>query len=848
MPTFKWTFRADDAGASKAMREFAASVKAAEASTDQASRKMTTDLDRVAGAAKRTQSSGLGGGIRNVAEATLTSGVSPLTTLQSAALSQFGGAQQVLAGVGTAALVAGAGVAAAGVAVAKFGTDSVRAFSDAAGAVDSFQDVTGGAAEQASVFVAAAQQLGVSSDALGGSVAKMLKSVNTNEGALREYGATVVRTAAGNVDAVGTFQSIAVAFASLTDPAKRAELASLAFGKGWTSIIDVLERGGPELDRFFKSASQHAPIFNQKDLADAVQLQQKTSELSQEWERFKVTAGKKTVPLFTNFVANVTDFVGWITQAGDATDNMTDKERAAAQSMFDNYMPAVEESTAATVTFTSALYSVADAYATAGQAWLTGLGSIGSETAGITAADDYESALSSLDSVFEDAAASQQDFADTAAKSGQQIGDAQRAVEDALGGVGEALAGVAEAQQAYEKVVADSTREVAQAQAEYAKTAVEAQRSIADVDERSAERIVNAQEQVADARRRAADAAVSSVRRISDAEQAVRDASVAALRDSDPYAANRRREEAEQSLARAKEDSAHDQQEAALNVGRSERDLADAHVQAARDREDAARQAAERIADAEQRISDANRQAADQITQAQKRIVDAEDQVIKAHERVDEANMRLARTTDEAGAANTRAAAKVSSHRVTQQQYDQAVQKTIDATPGYIMSMAQRGVPLDEINRKLQGGADKLKDQGRQLGVNTQLADIYASHANNAALQVLRMTAATYELFAALQRESKRLNVDAGIIAGDAGSLGLDLDRALRRDSGGPLPPGLSTVLNQTGGTEWVLTPSQVNALAGSGAGGGTTVVVQGSLITERDLASILADMKRKGF
>lgn len=851
MPTFKWTFAADDAGASKAMKEFAASVKAAEAATDSGAKKMSADLEKVAAAAAKSQksiSSATTGGLSK----TLSQGVGSLVASNSSLggniLGQFGGTEALLGGVSAGAAVATAGLAVAGAAVVKFGVDSVHAFTSAAASVDKFQDVAGGTAEQASVFVGAAQQLGVSTDALSASVGKMLKGVNANEVALRSYGATVVRTASGNVDSVATFESIARAYANTEDPAKRAELGALAFGRGYAGIIDILERGGPVLDSFFRSAAAHAPMFHNQDLQAAVDLQRQTVELGQEWTKFKVNVGEKITPPLTDVLKDLTDFgvkIGeadakWTSFAKDVTEKKAgdpwyvtglkefnklleaavagqsgegplakqNKEMVRAKAVTDDaksatlanyqatglYYTALRQATggqddlAIGSTFTTGkLYQVADAFSAAAKAASGAFTS--AQIEGIAATDDYESALSALDSTFDQAGQDQQSYADTSSKSAEQIADAQDSVTQALQGV-------------------------ADAQADYQKAVLDAQQSVADVEESSSKRIVDAQNAVTDARKRAQDQAVSSARRVEDATQAVRDAETAALRDNNPYDASRKREDAELGLKRALEDSANDQQDSAKGIGDAQTNLADTEQQAAKDR------------------TRAQQQAADQIASAQKRIQDANDQVA-------EANKRLARSTDEAGAANDRAAAKVSAHTVTQQQYDQAVQKSMDATPAYILDQINRGVPMDQINTKLQTGVDKLRAQGRELGLNTQLADIYGTHLDDAALKVL-------ELGASINYSARQLGVDPGILAGDAASAGLDLDKAFgiaeSHDTGGWLRPGVSLVKNLTGVPERVLSPSEMAA-----TGGNTTINI-GHVLDARGLASLLADLNRQGY
>lgn len=186
------------------------------------------------------------------------------TTRTSKALQSMG-----LSGkVSGQALAAGvtAGVATAGAAIAAFAIKSVGHFNETAQSVRAFQRVTGQSAEDASHFVAAFDDMGVSAEQASSSMFKLSKNISTGGKALTDLGIGIEHTANGSTDLQGTFLNIADAVSKTSDPAKRAEIAFAAFGKSGAALLPILEKGKKGIEELFKNSDLN---FSQAQLDSA---------------------------------------------------------------------------------------------------------------------------------------------------------------------------------------------------------------------------------------------------------------------------------------------------------------------------------------------------------------------------------------------------------------------------------------------------------------------------------------------------------------------------------------------------------------------------------------------------
>lgn len=890
MPTFRWTFAADDKGVAKMMRDTAAAVKQAEAATGSAGAKMSADLDKVTAAAERTAKSGktlsegfAGGLTKSLSQEFQSLAPASVSNISS----QFGGVGAAFGGITAGAAAATAGIAVAGAAAVKFGVDSIKSFESSALAVRHFQEIAGGSAEQASVLVGASKALGVSSADLALGFSRLEKNIGTNEQKFAAWGITVKKNADGTTDMIGTFENAAAALTAIQDPEQRGIEGNALFGRSWANMADIITQSGSVLDSALASAAAHAPIFNQKDLADAQKLREETVALSQEWDKLKVKTAEKLIPFlereieglqnlgrevgnvhsqYDSFTASLTQKKpddNWLTQGlknvnellsatlgggpgagksvsdlGDAASGAANKISNAAFSagiahneftkLSDPVPPDAirrlgDESLITAGKLTSAATSAGEVVS-AIQGLASGTSVQTTGTAGWGNAIDAANA--SLNQGSADAAA----YADAQTQGARQIASAEKSVTDAI-------ASVADAQDSLAKASVAAARSIADAENGYLKAVDDAARKVADVEDASSKRIVDAQQKVTDARHQAAEAAVGSARRVEDATQALRDAEINALRETNPYDAQRKREDAILQLTRAQEDAAKQQSDSADTVSRAQQGLADTQVQASTDRADAERQAADSIATAQQRVVDAHNQAADQIEAAQKRVLDA-------GAKVSEANGRLQQTTDDVAASLEKAATKADGHAVSLQGAQTQAQAVVDASPAFVLAMQARGVSLEDINTALAGGKTAIENLGTAFGIPKPVIDDMIAQLDQVLIRVLAirdMTKNSYDWWAALVR-----SVPAGVTAeqavADAGWSGGQLKPT--HDSGGWLPMGVSLAVNKTGRPERVLSPAEMD---GMGGGGGNVINI-GHVLDARGLAALLVDLERRGY
>lgn len=234
-----------------------------------------------------------------------------------------GALSKLTASAGGASGALGLGVVgaagAAAVAIGSFVAGGVGKFVELADEVRDFARASGASAEEASRFVAVADDMGIASDALSGAMFKLGKTAGTNSDFLSKYGVEVARNAEGSIDLTETTLNIADAFSTTKDPAKRAELAMAAFGKRGQELIPILEQGRKGLEEFFEGAEGNRQILSQEDLDRARELELGMDALGDAVDGLQRGLGSELVPVLAD-VANGAAKV--ITAADDLTERV----------------------------------------------------------------------------------------------------------------------------------------------------------------------------------------------------------------------------------------------------------------------------------------------------------------------------------------------------------------------------------------------------------------------------------------------------------------------------------------------------------------------------------------------
>lgn len=205
--------------------------------------------------------------------------------------------------------------AAAG-AVAKFATDSMAAFGELGAQVEKFSEVAGVANDEASRWVAVADDYGVSAETLSGAVGKLGKTLGANADALSAYGVEVAKTKDGATDLSQTTLNVVDAYNKTTDPAKKAALATAAFGKSYQALIPLIDEGSASIKASFDDVSK-AQLFDPAKVKEAKDYRLAMDDLHDAVRDLQLELGRELIPVLVQTSHAVTDVTGPLTDLID---------------------------------------------------------------------------------------------------------------------------------------------------------------------------------------------------------------------------------------------------------------------------------------------------------------------------------------------------------------------------------------------------------------------------------------------------------------------------------------------------------------------------------------------------
>lgn len=173
-------------------------------------------------------------------------GVKSLKADLAAADGAAGKAKVGFAALGTQLSQYGAQAAlAAGAALVAFGTKAVKVFQETALAAAEFSDRSGASVEDASRWIAVADDFGIAGAAVQTAFQRMNLAIEGNK--FEEYGLDVQRAADGTVDANATFLQTATEIGKIPDIAERARVAQDVFGRSWGDISRLMQMDAEDL-------------------------------------------------------------------------------------------------------------------------------------------------------------------------------------------------------------------------------------------------------------------------------------------------------------------------------------------------------------------------------------------------------------------------------------------------------------------------------------------------------------------------------------------------------------------------------------------------------------------------
>lgn len=214
--------------------------------------------------------------------------------------------------LGAGTLAAGAlagGVGAMGMAVRA----SVTAFTDQAEAISKFQTITGTSAEQASDLVNALDDVGISGDTASAVFAKFAKTIPTEQ--FKQLGVEVKKTSDGSTDMVGTFGEVLKKLENTTDATERSKVANAAFGKSWTELTALIDKGS---ESFQKSLEANKGLrMTEADKQAARAYKASMDELGDSVKQLEIKAARVAMPFIQRGTDGLTRMIGFVDMLSD---------------------------------------------------------------------------------------------------------------------------------------------------------------------------------------------------------------------------------------------------------------------------------------------------------------------------------------------------------------------------------------------------------------------------------------------------------------------------------------------------------------------------------------------------
>lgn len=198
-------------------------------------------------------------------------------------------------------LAAAAGAAA----IVGFVGKSIGEFQKQALAVKSFSEITALSSIEASKFVAVADDYAVGADELSAAIGKMNKAVGVSPDRFKALNIEIARSTDGAYDTEQQFFNVVDAFNATTDATKRAEIGSLAFGKGWQTLVKLLDTGTGQLRKDFGEV-QKFQLFDDAALKKAEDNRRALDDFDDALKGLERTIGERAIPAATGLAKFLT--------------------------------------------------------------------------------------------------------------------------------------------------------------------------------------------------------------------------------------------------------------------------------------------------------------------------------------------------------------------------------------------------------------------------------------------------------------------------------------------------------------------------------------------------------------
>ncbi len=188
---------------------------------------------------------------------------------------------------------------AAGAALVTFGVKSVKAFQDSALAAAEFSDRAGIGVEDASRWIAVADDFDIAGESVQTAFQRMNLAIAANK--FEQFGLDVIKAKDGTVDANATFLQTATEIGKIPDSAQRAQAAQAIFGKSWGDISRLMQMDAKDLTAALEGVSD-AQVIDAEEEAKAKRLQAAMDELGDAFLDVQLIVGEQLAPTISDTI------------------------------------------------------------------------------------------------------------------------------------------------------------------------------------------------------------------------------------------------------------------------------------------------------------------------------------------------------------------------------------------------------------------------------------------------------------------------------------------------------------------------------------------------------------------
>lgn len=296
-------------------------VSAFKAGLDQAARQMQTFSGLVDQSGRPIASSfqGVTDQAKKLGDETQKLSSGPLKGLQQAFM---GVASQGTSMLGAfAPLLAGfTGIGAAIGLVTLGAVKSIEAFTGFATQVRDLSFLSGGSARDVSVLVNGLDNLGVNAETVEVGLNRMSAEITSGGESLSKLGISIRDTSGNLKSGLTLFYETVDALGRMTNAVERNSLAREIFGRGWTQMLPVLQRGSGVIRELGEEAFALGKAIDEGGIEKAYEFQKSLRDLGDAWEGFKIQVGG-------GIIAPITYLLKWVTTTGK---EMTPEDLAAS--------------------------------------------------------------------------------------------------------------------------------------------------------------------------------------------------------------------------------------------------------------------------------------------------------------------------------------------------------------------------------------------------------------------------------------------------------------------------------------------------------------------------------------